>query len=629
MAAKLKQEDSIDELYSSLASLREELVKKYEACIRERRQVESNVHQCRKLFKPWPCLDKNKPEDNSTKELTDKTTKSLNEKGEGEGDGATDEQDKHKANPDVELLDKILAKAQRAREIQEKIDAANSKAKMSMKTHSAQDTKKKEKVTNITSNQQRNPKTVAMVTRARPTSMLSSKRAVVKQPVLERKNKPAPMRTTYGASFGKLSRSRPGTGKKSAKDYLEGVLGGSAAKSRITIDKTHSKSETQAPQLPVSRGSKKTINTQDDTDSTQHSLKEQPEPREPESHVEGQEGNIEEGDFVERAKNELSRISNELNEISLKKQERLKKVKKIDLNKEKPSTEPTNVAVAEPEIVDKKPFLLMEDGHTLSLPSKYRKMKSKNSKLVSQIHKKLHETDFSQSERFTRYLENQFDWPNKLDWSNQLSHETLSTEAQALMDTQRRLLLHANWVIDRSVEISTPNSAFSWQNVYKCYRHWQVLLGKFREVQKRTKDLMAAEGYLQRCCPCGGCLAARELSSHYSNPHNTDQQDYSTTRCCLFSTWLMKAEDESCGLHDRVTYTSDKELRKLNEAVHDLQIKELSVQIQRRIGLKALQVLEQLDPSDRLFIPIYRGLWGLVCGQGRAFPSLVLDNTGD
>lgn len=70
--------------------------------------------------------------------------------------------------------------------------------------------------------------------------------------------------------------------------------------------------------------------------------------------------------------------------------------------------------------------------------------------------------------------------------------------------------------------------------------------------------LFSAEGYLQRCCPCGGCLEARELSSQYSNPHNTNQQEYPTTRCCLFSTSQIEAEKESSELHDYVTYTSDK-----------------------------------------------------------------------
>lgn len=237
------------------------------------------------------------------------------------------------------------------------------------------------------------------------------------------------------------------------------------------------------------------MDTQNIAQSTQSSSSEQAEDliqQEPASYNEGQEEGMEEGDFVQRAKNELLRISSELKEISSNKQERTKREEKVHKSEEKSPPVQTFAAEAEPEVVDVKPFMLVEDGHTLSLPSKYRKIKSVNTKLVSQIHKKKHETDFIQSERFTSRLENQFDWQNQLDRSNQLSHETLATEAQSLMESQHKLLLHAAWVIDRSGVINT-SSAFSWQNVYKCYRHWQVLLGKFRDVQKQARNLMAGQ----------------------------------------------------------------------------------------------------------------------------------------
>jgi hypothetical protein len=130
------------------------------------------------------------------------------------------------------------------------LDAANVKTKVPRKPHTTQDvaspcnhvlhdaaakakmlpktTAREEKVMDITSKQQRNPKTVAMVTKPKLTSQLSSSRPVVKQPVLARKNKPAPMKTTYGASFGKpnVNRAGPASGRKSAKHYVDSILVG-------------------------------------------------------------------------------------------------------------------------------------------------------------------------------------------------------------------------------------------------------------------------------------------------------------------------------------------------------------------------------------------------------------------
>jgi hypothetical protein len=206
-----------------------------------------------------------------------------------------------------------------------------------------------------------------------------------------------------------------------------------------------------------------------------------------ESDQQGQES-TEEGDFVERAKRELVRISGEVKEISSKKQERMKREEKVNKTDDKQAPEQPVVKKTEAEeVVSEKPFMLVEEGHTLTLPAKYRKMKSLNSKLISQIHKNLEETDLNHSEEFVNRLENQF------DWLNEISHETVRTEAQTLMESQHKLLLHAEWVIEKSTVIGHSQSTFSWQNVYKCYRHWQVLLGQFRELQKRTQDLLAGE----------------------------------------------------------------------------------------------------------------------------------------
>jgi len=41
---------------------------------------------------------------------------------------------------------------------------------------------------------------------------------------------------------------------------------------------------------------------------------------------------------------------------------------------------------------------------------------------------------------------------------------------------------------------------------------------------------------------------------------------------------------------------------------------------------KLLPLLEKMDPSDSTFVPWYRVTRGLVCGGGKVFPAMVLDN---
>lgn len=184
-------------------------------------------------------------------------------------------------------------------------------------------------------------------------------------------------------------------------------------------------------------------------------------------------------DFVQRAKNELSRISEDLKNIKVRKQELSTK----EESNPKTYTEKMEVKFeTEAEIPSaEKPFLLSEDGHTLTLPPRYRKLKASHYKFISKLNKGTETTD--QSETFVRRLESQFDF-------NKGSGELVLNRVNVLIQAQKKLLVYLQWITERSFD---DHETFSWQNVYKSYRHWQVLLGKFHELQKGTQELLTGE----------------------------------------------------------------------------------------------------------------------------------------
>lgn len=74
------------------------------------------------------------------------------------------------------------------------------------------------------------------------------------------------------------------------------------------------------------------------------------------------------------------------------------------------------------------------------------------------------------------------------------------------------------------------------------------------------------------------------------------------------------------------TYSSVKELRDLVGLHHDVQLLCLELHVKRFVGERLLPLLEKVDPLDREFLRLYRVVHGLLCGGGKVFPAMVVDN---
>jgi len=127
-------------------------------------------------------------------------------------------------------------------------------------------------------------------------------------------------------------------------------------------------------------------------------------------------------------------------------------------------------------------------------------------------------------EHFVERLETEF------DVGNVSTHNKTQDKANGLLEDHEKLAMLTNAVVTRTYNLKDDSS---WQEVYKCYRHWQIVLSKFNELQRRTQQLLQEE---QRttCCPCGNCSAFdRDLALKDSRA----QQEQSNG-CVLLSRWL-------------------------------------------------------------------------------------------
>ena len=141
------------------------------------------------------------------------------------------------------------------------------------------------------------------------------------------------------------------------------------------------------------------------------------------------------------------------------------------------------------DVHDKKEdsFDPLMEGVELALPGKYRKLKATSVRLYSEV-RKIAEKDDSKSSlpwhNFVERLEGEF----KMRYIS--THKEIKEKSKGILEEHERLSLLTSAVVARSNDLKDDSS---WQEVYKCYRHWQIVLSKFNELQKRTQQLLEGE----------------------------------------------------------------------------------------------------------------------------------------
>jgi len=117
-----------------------------------------------------------------------------------------------------------------------------------------------------------------------------------------------------------------------------------------------------------------------------------------------------------------------------------------------------------------------------TLPAKYRKLKSTSTRLYSELRTIVQKDNKPwPCEHFVERLETEF------DVGNVSTHNKTQDKANGLLEDHEKLTMLPNAVVTRSYNLKGDSS---WQEVYKCYRYWQIVLSKFNELQKRTQQLL-------------------------------------------------------------------------------------------------------------------------------------------
>ncbi|KAL9956367.1 hypothetical protein ACROYT_G037834 [Oculina patagonica] len=152
-------------------------------------------------------------------------------------------------------------------------------------------------------------------------------------------------------------------------------------------------------------------------------------------------------------------------------------------------------------------------------------------------------------------------------------------------------------------------------------------------MKSKSTSALEAEEELTTCCPCGNCSAFdRDRPRETSSVREERSKGF-----VLLSRWLPdeiehQSSGEFCeGLYEQYgtvdfTYSSVKELREFVRLHHEVQLLRLQLHMKQLVGDKLLPLLEKLDPLDSAFVPLYRVIHGLLCGGGKVFPAMVLDN---
>ncbi|XP_078347180.1 uncharacterized protein LOC144632408 isoform X1 [Oculina patagonica] len=639
MAVKAaNSETKMEDVRQVLKILEEQITKAHELCLQRRKETECCVQQCRNLLKPWPLKSKmdKKDEENTGETGQPQITQSGEPITE---DTETEIKAKEAEKQDLAALESLLAKAQKARDIQTKIDEAAAKANQKKKI-----TKKPLPVTTKPPLKQPVQHT-AKQTLPKASKPQPKPSAPVRKPAAQ---KPA-MKSTYNASFGRpasaKSLMRPTSSRGSAKMYLDSVLNKDAKKG------THSKAVSRKPGHISSKTGTGSSGKGMQRVTVPENLNLKEKDNHAKTHSEESRRDLQialssKKDCPASAKPlEKAEDVNESTECCGESQAsklQVGNMKQLALNNgfDKPQSVTgrpgessrfgnlNSQSKSEERVVhDQREETLdpFAEGAEFALPGKYRKLKSTSTRLYSELRNIVEKDDKpSHCQHFVERLEAVF------DVGDVSTHNKIHDKANGLLEEHEKLSLLSNSVVTRSHNLRDDSS---WQEVYKCYRHWQIVLSKFNELQRRTQQLLQAEEELTTCCPCGNCSAFdRDRPRETSSVREERSKGF-----VLLSRWLPdeiehQSSGEFCeGLYEQYgtvdfTYSSVKELREFVRLHHEVQLLRLQLHMKQLVGDKLLPLLEKLDPLDSAFVPLYRVIHGLLCGGGKVFPAMVLDN---
>ncbi|XP_067043996.1 uncharacterized protein [Acropora muricata] len=598
MAAPAANSELLEDVCKVLEKLEEEIVKVDELCMLRRRETECCIEHCRNLLKPWPLKSMRSEETTGNNENSSMKQQSESENVENIEIAREAEKTERQ---DLAALDCLLAKAQRIRETQTKIDEVAATASVKMVSSSKKPLPVSMAPVKAPSGQTEKDSLSTKPNKSAPKKASAARKSLSQRPVVK---------STYNSSYGRApsakSLVRPSVSKGAAKVYLGSVIQrNSEGKQSINDSKKEGSFRDSSKRKATTSGA----GTSEYLDvhasnmkSTDPGLPKVNEPSNSSNNtqpsaltvMDEKQGNVI-GKSPESVSGQVKRES-------------------------RSNSRRTNMQADKQETFD--PFT---EGSELKLPVKYRKLKAASAKLYSELEKIADNRETSLAcQQFLHDVESVFDMGNIPTYSE------LQGRATELLEEHEKLSALVNNVVHRSHTIGDDSP---WPEVYKCYRHWQIVLSKFHELQKKTQQLLKAEEQLSKACPCGKC-SSFDCENPPQNDVSSQSRDKRQEGCVLLSSWLteeIKAVTSFQVLKrppgiTEFTYSSPKELSELVRLQHEAQLLCLQLHMKELAGQKLLPILEKLEPTDSSFVPLFRMIHGFLCGDNKVFPAMVHDN---
>ncbi|ESO89141.1 hypothetical protein LOTGIDRAFT_229056 [Lottia gigantea] len=237
-----------------------------------------------------------------------------------------------------------------------------------------------------------------------------------------------------------------------------------------------------------------------------------------------------------------------------------------------------------------KAFNLLQDGSSLQIPGKLKKLLIKNRELRQTVLKEAVTKKVGNDSRdnFLYKIESMFDKGNDLN----IQYRKL----QCLNAHAKLLQLLQDVQLETVNELSTPFDVLNSKMMV------EFILTTYHELEEETKQILK-----------GG---KKIVSSH--------QHIVVKPSTSLLSNWLPShlatAEYQA---PNELVYRSSKEIQIYSTAYFKFQWLQMQKSIMSSVKSDLLTELKKLDPSSREFIPLYRGIYSLLTCHGNFLPSAI------
>ncbi|XP_006825593.1 uncharacterized protein LOC102804544 [Saccoglossus kowalevskii] len=262
------------------------------------------------------------------------------------------------------------------------------------------------------------------------------------------------------------------------------------------------------------------------------------------------------------------------------------------------------------------PFTLLKDGSNLSFPVRFKKVHSANRKLKEKAASVLKKpVKKVASNHFIDRLETDFQ-----AGSVSLSEEELVRRVDGLKSEYEHLVQITNMVL---VNMNKLSEQSPWQELYQTKFLIGEIKARYYEMQEEIQHLIIGEQQLINGCPCGDCTYVQQHMNELYQKHTqhllVPPKNFNESAIKPQNGKIVRESTEY------LLYNNVEQLKKIITLEHDIVVLQLQIQLEKLVAEEVLPILQELNPNDTSYIPFYRSVYSLLHNGGRVFPAMIKD----